>query len=76
MSTMKKAFDRARRADRPRLTAEPMRLDTILGRLLVCTRCGDTIDVLEATLGGRTSEQHRHIEPSEYVCGDCMTVKA
>lgn len=43
------------------------------GRMLVCTRCKEPMDVLEAAQGARTDDEHRHLDPETYVCGRCLT---
>ena len=43
------------------------------GRMLVCTRCGDDRDVMEAAQGARTDEEHQYLDPATYVCGQCQS---
>lgn len=42
------------------------------GRWLVCTVCGESIDVLEAAQGARSDEEHRFLDPAKFRCGQCM----
>lgn len=49
-----------------------MSLTTVTGRLLVCTRCSSSVDVLEAAAGATTDAEHRWINPAEFVCGECL----
>jgi hypothetical protein len=45
---------------------------TLRGRVLVCTRCRSSVEVLEAAHGARTDAEHRFIDPSRFVCGGCL----
>lgn len=47
------------------------RIGPVVGRTLQCTRCHRTLDVLEAADGATTADEHRWIDPSDYLCGDC-----
>lgn len=46
--------------------------EKIIGRVLVCTRCNRSVDVLEAASGARTDEEHRHLDADTYTCGECL----
>lgn len=45
----------------------------VIGRVLVCTRCRRSVEVLEAAQGARTDEEHRHLDAESYVCGECLS---
>lgn len=67
----------SRRRDRFGQTVEPGATLRPVGRVLSCSRCGMSIDVLEATQGARTLAEHRWLDPGTYVgfvCG-CLRVK-
>ena len=53
------------RAQRVRVTDLPREAFT---DLMTCTRCGALCEVFQATLGARTPEDHKWIEPGEFVC--------
>lgn len=44
----------------------------VVGRVIRCTRCGVDVDVIEASLGARTSALHEWIDAAEFVCGGCL----
>lgn len=54
---------------RPRRTALPA---ADYERPMVCVRCADRVDVFEATLGATSPDEHRWLDPSVYVCGECL----
>lgn len=66
----REARDRREQAGHGRASA---RRDSVgpVGRLLACTRCHQTWDVLEAAQFARTPEEHEYI--TVFVCPDCLT---
>lgn len=52
--------------------ARPPGMASVVGRLLVCTKCGAAVDVLEAAVGASTDDEHRWIDPAAFVCGGCL----
>lgn len=71
MSTSTRPHDRSLRRDRFGQTL-PDPLPNVVGRQLTCTLCDAVVDVLEAAQGATTLGEHRHLDPANYACGECL----